>query len=80
MRRVYYQRRDDGLGTNRVDAAMLGAPPPERGGGKVGGDIEGAGVGGGAKESRESAAPWELWVELYNEEYHASPVRWGCTS
>ena len=99
MKRVYFQRRDDDLGTGRVDVATLGAPPPpllpERINGQSKGarrGLAGADVGdeetssssssttsttssGGGSSAVSAAGEWEMWVELYNEDYHASPVR-----
>lgn len=56
VRRAYFQRRDDELGTRRIDAGRLGEPPP-------------------SPADPGEKVEWELWVELFSEEYHASPVR-----
>lgn len=83
---MYFQRRDDDFGTDRVDAPTVGAPPPKRGRSTstpADGIEKAANDGferrveldGRVARVERSSAEWELWVELFNDEYHASPVR-----
>ena len=79
------------MGTSRVDAATLGASPPSRipdrvngqseaartgpAGGDVGDEDTTSSLSAGGGSAVSAAGEWEMWVELYNEDYHASPVR-----
>ena len=79
VKRAYFQRRDDELGSRRVDADTLGAAPPaperQR---EAPSEAEEDGGNGGNLNRRNAASraeEWELWVDLFSEEYHASPVR-----
>ena len=89
VKRVYYQRRDDDLGSRRVDVKNFGAGAPTGSCGsttttsatEVNAELEGEEEEGGTlknkekKKKKDVATEWELWVELFSPEYHACPVR-----